>query len=124
MLDKNTKKLGININEISPKLSKNGIHYNNDSYLNPNQIINSLKKVISSKKLEKKFLLGKINLTDKNYQLNSNENFLKNSIINQNNEDNKLSKINFNKNSTKYKMLEFNKIIDEKNDYINRMIKK
>ena len=124
LLDKNTKKLGININEISPKLSKNGIHYNNDTYLNPNQIINSLKKVISSKKLEKKFILGKINLTDKNYQLNSNENFLKYSIINQNNEDNKLSKINFNKNSTKYKMLEFNKIIDDKNDYINRMKKK
>ena len=124
LLDKNTKKLGININEISPKLNKNGINYNNDTYLNPDQIINSLKKVISSKKLEKKFILGKINFTDKNNQLNSNENFLKYSIINQNNEDNKLSKINFNINSTKYKMLEFNKIIDDKNDYINRMIKK
>ena len=124
LLDKNTKKLGININEITPKLSKNGINYNNDTYLNPNQIISSLKKVISSKKLEKKFILGKINLTDKNNQLNSNENFLKYSIINQNNEDNKLSKINFNKNSTKYKMLEFNKLIDIKNDYINRMVKK
>ena len=125
LLDKNTKKLGININEIAPKLSKNGINYNNDTYLNPTQIISSLKKVISSKKLEKKFILGKISLTDKNNQLKSNENFLKYSIINHNNDDNnKLSKINFNKNSTKYKMLEFNKLIDIQNDYIDRMIKK
>ena len=118
LLDKNTKKLGINIKGIIPLL-KVGKNFNNDVYLTTNQIISSFKNKLYSKK-GKKLIFGKI-ASDKNNRLNSNENMLKNSIINHNNKESKLFSLKFKRNSSQYKMKEYNKFIKSKIEHSNRI---
>jgi hypothetical protein len=125
VLDKNTKKIGININEVAPKLKKSGITHNNDYYLLPNQIINNFKNVLSSKKEENKTVIGfNLRTTNKDQKLKSQEAFLKNSIINQSNIEDQLFSSKVNKNSSQFKMKEYNKLIDSKNDYKSNIAKK
>ena len=125
ILDKNTKKLGININEIAPKLKKNGINYNKDYYLLPNQVVNNFKSILSSRREENKSIVDQFNiLTDKDKLLNTQETFLKNSIINQINSEDELFTIKFKKNTSQYKMREYSKIIDSKNEYNINLNKK
>ena len=129
IFDNNTKFLGLNINEIAPKLKKSGINYNNDYYLTPNQILNSFKNILSFKKEENKNKFGKLNISEnKNYLLISQEKLLKNSIINQHNDEDKLFSIKFKKNSSQYKMHEYDRLISwqnkNNNKYDNKLNKK
>ena len=121
IFDNNTKFLGLNINEIAPKLKKSGINYNNDYYLTSNQILNTFKNILSYKKEENKNKVGKLNTSDnKNYLLISQEKLLKNSIINQHNDEDKLFSLKFKKNSTQYKMHEYDRLISSQNKYNNK----
>ena len=121
IFDNNTKFLGLNINEIAPKLKKSGINYNNDYYLTPNQILDSFKNILSFKKEENKNKFGNLNITDnKNYLLISQEKLLKNSIINQHNDEDKLFSIKFKKNSSQYKMHEYDRLISSQKKYNNK----
>ena len=109
VFDNNTKKLGININEIAPRLKKTGINYERDYYLSPKQIIGNFKSILSSKKEEKKKKADNLFLTENKNSLK--EKFLKNSILNQHYEENKLFSIRFKKNSSQYKRHEYNNLI-------------
>ena len=124
IFDNEIKKLGININEIAPKLQKSGINYNNDFYLEPKQIVDNLKNVLALRKEENKNKLGKINLIEnKNNLLISKEKLLKNSIINQYNEEDKLFSIKLKKDTSKYKINEYDKLLKSKNIH-NKINKK
>ena len=125
ILDINTKKIGININEVAPKLRKSGISHNNDYYLLPSQIINNFKSILSSKKEDDKNIIFNLKTNNKDQKLKSQEAFLKNSIINQNNNnEDQLISNKINKNSSQYKMKEYNRLIDSKNDHKNNFTKR
>ena len=121
IFDNNTKKLGININEIAPKLRKTGFSYNNDYYLEPNQIAKNFRNILSEKLEENK---NKFNLSGNKNLIMTKENFLKNSIIGRNNEEDKLFSIKFKKNSPLYKMHEYDKLINTQNKYPNEVNRK
>ena len=123
-MEDNTKKLGIDINYIAPKLKKTGINYNNDYYIEPFKIYNSFKSILSSKKREKEYI-PKLNSTENNNLLIREEDFLKNSIINQHNDVDKPFSIKFKKNSSQYKMHQYNDLINSKvskNNFIKQKI--
>jgi hypothetical protein len=98
VFDNNAKKLGININEITPKLKKSGISYNKDYYLSSKQIIGNFKNILASKKKDYKNKFGNLLINENKNSLK--DNFLKNSIINQHYEENKLFSTRFKKNSS------------------------
>ena len=117
VFDNNTKKLGINVNEIAPRLKKTGIYYNNDYYLDANQVANDFRDILWLKKQEKK---NKSKNSGNKNLIMTKENFLKNSIIEKNNEEDKLFSIKFNKNSSLYKMHEYDKLISSQNKNFNK----
>ena len=122
VFDNNAKKLGININEITPKLKKSGISYNKDYYLSSKQIIGNFKNILASKKKDYKNKFGNLLINENKNSLK--DNFLKNSIINQHYEENKLFSTRFKKNSSQYKMHEYNNLINSKNKNYNKINKK
>ena len=121
VFDNNIKKLNINMNEIAPKLKKSGINYNNDYYLDPNQILHTFKDIISSRKEDNKFKIRRKNLTEENHnKLNSKKN-IRNFIINPNYED-KIFSFKLKRHTPQYKMHEYNKLIELTNKFNNKKV--
>jgi len=102
--DNNTLKIGIDIKEIDPKLSKQGIGFNND-YILSDLVLSRLQDIVSQREEE-----YKKKLEEKKF-VSEEERYLKNSIISQNqkNDSGKKFEIHFNKDTQLYKMHEYEK---------------
>ena len=120
LLENNAKKLGININEISPRLKKTGKNIENEYYFSSNQLINHFKSLLTIKKENKG---KKLNLTaDKKKILIPKE--IKKSILNEIKNKDKLFSVQLNKlkkNGTQYKIKEYNKLINSNNNFNNKL---
>ena len=106
--DNNTLKIGIDIKEIDPKLSKQGIGFNND-YIPSDLVLSRLQDIVNQKEEE-----YKKKLEEKKF-VSEEERNLKNSIISQNqkNDSGKKFEIHFNKDTQLYKMHEYEKYREE-----------
>ena len=119
---KNSLKLGINIDDIIPNIKKNAIISKNDMLISPSQLTNNLKSFL--KKEESKMKLKSVVSPSNNYSfLNEHKHLIEKSIIKTTNPEEKLFQSRYNKNSSIYKMFEYTRKIDEKNINIERLLK-
>ena len=114
----NTKKIGFNMDEVSPNLKNHGIIYKNEFYFSPKNMVKDLKKFLSSKTDRK--IKNIISPSIKNSILNEQKILIEKSMLNKVNNESKLFKNRFNKNSSIYKRLEYSKKYDEQFYNINR----
>ena len=121
---KNSLKIGFNIDDITPKIKKHAYIVKNDLFVSPFHLKNNL-KLILKKNEESKMKLKRIINPLNNYSfLNSQKHLIEKSIIKTPSDtEEKLFKTRFNKTSSIYKMLEYTRKLDDKNINIDRLLK-